>query len=60
MRLIVARILWNFDLELSEESGKWIEQEAYWTWHRPPLLMRLKEWQRTEVDIGRMEKSSTA
>ena len=42
MRLIMARILWNFDLELSKESDRWIEQEAYWTWHRPPLMMRLK------------------
>ena len=59
MRLIVTRILWSFDLELSEESDKWIEQEAYWTWHRPPLLMRLKERPTREIDIGSMEKSSS-
>jgi hypothetical protein len=23
--------LWNFDLELAEESQAWIDQKAYWT-----------------------------
>ena len=57
MRLIVARILWNFDLELSEESDKWIEQKAYWTWHRPALMMRLKE--RPGASVGEGSKGNS-
>lgn len=43
MRLIVTHLLWNFDFEVAEESKAWIEQKAYWTWHRPALVMKLTE-----------------
>ena len=52
MRLIVTSIQWNFDLELSEESDKRIEQKAYWTWYRPALMMRLKERPGASVGAG--------
>ncbi|KAK2768202.1 hypothetical protein FQN54_000054 [Arachnomyces sp. PD_36] len=38
MRLILARMLWNFDLELCEESEKWNEQLSYIVWDRRPLM----------------------
>ncbi|KAL2850682.1 cytochrome P450 [Aspergillus pseudoustus] len=43
MRLILGRILWNFDLELCEESLAWYNQRAYTAWEKPPLMCRLTE-----------------
>jgi len=42
MRLILARVLWNFDLELCEESTKWDEQRSFALWEKPPLWCHLK------------------
>ena len=41
MRLILARVLWNFDLELCDESKGWSDQKAYILWEKPPLLCKL-------------------
>ncbi|KAL4936525.1 hypothetical protein BDV06DRAFT_91732 [Aspergillus oleicola] len=42
MRVILARVLWNLDLELCDESAHWSEQESYVLWEKPPLMCRLK------------------
>jgi averantin hydroxylase len=44
MRLILAKICWNFDLELDEERcGTWFaEQKVYSLWERSPLWVKLK------------------
>lgn len=34
IRLILSKILWNFDLELCEESAKWAEQKIYIMWDK--------------------------
>lgn len=31
MRVILARVLWNFDLTIAEDSRKWQEQEEVYT-----------------------------
>ncbi|KAL4977328.1 cytochrome P450 [Aspergillus desertorum] len=41
MRLILARILWNFDMELSPESDGWERQKVYTLWDKGPLMVRL-------------------
>lgn len=43
MRVILARLLWNFDLELCEESGHWDQQYTYTLWEKPPLMCRLRD-----------------
>jgi cytochrome P450 len=43
MRLILARVLWNFDLELCDESREWYQQKTYILWEKPPLMCRLKQ-----------------
>ncbi|EAU30964.1 conserved hypothetical protein [Aspergillus terreus NIH2624] len=43
MRLILARVLWNFDLELCEESLHWKDQKSYLLWDKPPLMCKLKQ-----------------
>jgi cytochrome P450 len=43
MRIILARLLWNFDVELCEESKVWVEQKAFVLYEKPPLMVRLTE-----------------
>jgi hypothetical protein len=43
MRVILARILWNFDLELCAESADWDRQHTYTLWEKLPLMCRLKD-----------------
>ncbi|KAJ5383014.1 hypothetical protein N7517_000925 [Penicillium concentricum] len=42
LRVILARVLWSFDLELHEKSGKWHQQRSYLLWEKPPLICKLK------------------
>ena len=41
MRLILARVLWNFDLELCDKSKYWNEQRTYVLWEKPALWCKL-------------------
>lgn len=41
MRLILARVLWNFDLKLAEESNDWANQKTFNLWEKGPLMCRL-------------------
>lgn len=42
MRLILAQVLWNFDLELMPESADWSRQKVYAIWEKSPLYVKLK------------------
>ncbi|KAH9884566.1 cytochrome P450 [Xylariomycetidae sp. FL2044] len=42
MRLILARLLLAFDMELCEESTRWDEARAFILWEKKPLMCRLK------------------
>lgn len=42
MRLILAHVLWNFDLELMAESTDWSHQKVYAIWDKSPLYVKLK------------------
>lgn len=41
MRLILARMLWSFDLKLSAESQHWDEQNSWIQWDKKPLMVNL-------------------
>jgi cytochrome P450 len=41
MRIILARLIWNFDLELSEESENWANQKVFLLYEKPPLIVKL-------------------
>ncbi|CAG8975282.1 hypothetical protein HYALB_00008066 [Hymenoscyphus albidus] len=41
MRLILARVLWNFDLELMPESRDWDNQKTYGLWEKKPMMVKL-------------------
>lgn len=42
MRLILALIIFNFDMKLADESRDWIKQKNYLTWYKPPLKVHLR------------------
>lgn len=42
IRLILSKVLWNFDFELCSESEEWIEQKIYLMWDKGPLYCQLK------------------
>lgn len=41
MRLILARLLWNFDFDVCEESEHWDVQKSYVLWEKKALLCRV-------------------
>lgn len=41
MRVILARMLWNFDLALSADSLEWHRQATYTLWEKKPLMVQL-------------------
>lgn len=43
MRQILARVLWNFDLELVDKQHRWEDQKAFLLWSKGPLMCHIKE-----------------
>ncbi|KAJ5428211.1 Cytochrome P450 [Penicillium cf. griseofulvum] len=41
MRLILARIIWNFDMELTPDSKQWIKQPSFVVWEKGSLNVKL-------------------
>jgi cytochrome P450 len=43
MRLIIAKVLFSFDLELVDKSQDWFEgQKVYTLWQKPSLMVQLR------------------
>ena len=42
MRLILAKVLYNFDLDLDAKTGQWMDQKVYGIWEKKPLWVKLK------------------
>lgn len=43
IRLILCKLLYHFDLTLRPESMNWPDQEVYFLWDKPPLMVTLKD-----------------
>lgn len=41
MRLILAKFLFNFDIELDKQTGDWTNQKSYILWEKHPLWVKL-------------------
>ena len=41
MRLVLAKLLWNFDLELMPESEAWFPHDMVVIWNSPALHVKL-------------------
>jgi cytochrome P450 len=44
MRLIIAKVLYNFDLTLCPESENWLKQKVYLIWEKHPLIVQVKPY----------------
>lgn len=42
MRMIMVKMLWNFDYELCDENDNWLDQKVYLVWKKEPLMVQLK------------------
>jgi len=42
MRLVLAKLLWHFDLELQPESEKWFPHSMIVVWDGPPVVVKLR------------------
>ncbi|KAJ6088480.1 hypothetical protein N7486_009741 [Penicillium sp. IBT 16267x] len=52
MRLILARMIVNFEIELAEPDSDWIDQKVYNLWEKPPLMLKL-----IPKDMAKSEKA---
>ncbi|KAH7065992.1 putative cytochrome P450 oxygenase [Paraphoma chrysanthemicola] len=43
MRLILALVLWNFELSLDKDMEHWHKQKIFGLWQKPPLKVILKQ-----------------
>jgi hypothetical protein len=41
MRLILARVVYSFDMKLAADSSGWLDQRSYTLWEKKPLLVYL-------------------
>lgn len=42
MRLIMAKMLWNFDFELADPTDDWMSRNrGYSVWYKVPLMIKL-------------------
>lgn len=43
MRLILTRMIFNFDMTLAEPDVDWENQECYTLWTKSPLMIKITE-----------------
>ena len=48
MRLIIALLVWNFDLELGEGMDGWEKQKIFGLWEKPPLKVHIRKREQKE------------
>ncbi|KXH69073.1 cytochrome P450 [Colletotrichum salicis] len=41
MRVILARVIWNFDMQIADDSKNWTDQQLFGLWKKGPLNVRL-------------------
>ncbi|KAI8933883.1 hypothetical protein NX059_009580 [Plenodomus lindquistii] len=42
MRVLIARLFWEFDLELDSRSANWNDHKAYLLWEKPPMYVKIQ------------------
>lgn len=42
MRLIISRLIFDFDLELLDPKQNWLDQKVFTLWEKLPLMVKLK------------------
>lgn len=47
----IAKLVYNFDMELMEDSKDWNKQKVYLLYEKRPLNVKLTEVTKTEKDV---------
>lgn len=42
MRMILVRMVFNFDMELDQPEKDWMDQQVFFLWDKPELMIKLK------------------
>jgi len=42
IRAIMARLVWNFDMELEQQFLNWVQKKVQTLWDKPPLIESLR------------------
>ena len=42
MRLILAKMMWHFDMSLCPESENWNRQKVFLMWEKRPLMVKME------------------
>ena len=42
MRMILTRMVFNFDMELDQPEKDWMDQQVFFLWDKPELMIKLK------------------
>ncbi len=42
MRLLIAKVFYNFDLEPTPENKGWFDQKMYLVWEKKPLVVNVR------------------
>ena len=42
MNLILARLVFEFDLQVDDEKIDWMDQRVFTLWEKSPLMVRLR------------------
>ncbi len=42
MNLILARLVFEFDMELEDEEIDWMNQRVFTLWEKSPMMIRLR------------------
>jgi hypothetical protein len=43
MRLIISKVVFNFDMLLCAESEQWADQRVFTLWEKRPLMVKLRD-----------------
>lgn len=43
IRLVLCKLLFQFNIKLCAESQNWADQEVYFVWDKPDLMVKLEE-----------------
>lgn len=41
MRIVLASVMFNFDVTLTPEADNWIDQKCHLLWAKPPMMAKL-------------------
>ena len=51
IRLVLCKLLWNFNFTVMPESASWMDQKVYILWQKPPLMMKLSAAKTDQPDL---------